>query len=100
MKTTTLLKLLIRGPMVFYLLTAISLTSFGQSESNNPITYDTTITEKANGEGPFTCQVRETRQQNDNSPSPVIFIMPGASEVGTSTANLASFVPPFSLATC
>src|SRR5258708_11052333 len=95
MKTTTLLKLLIRGPMVFYLLTAISLTSFGQSESNNPITYDTTITEKANGEGPFTWQVRVTRQQNDNYPRTVIVSLAGAGEVGTSTANLVKVGPTF-----
>ena len=92
---TLLLKLLIRGPMVYFLLTAISLAGFGQSESNNPITYDTTISEKANGEGPFTWQVRVTRQQNDNSPRPVIFSMPGAGEVGTDVANLVKFGPHY-----
>src|SRR5437899_1591583 len=98
MKATTLLKLLIRECTVCYLLIAASLVTFGQSEPNNPITYDTTITETANGEGPFTWQVRVTRQQNDNSPRPVIFSMPGSGEVGTSTANLVKFGPHYWLA--
>ena len=69
--------------------------SFGQSETNNPITYDTTISEKANGEGPFTWQVRVTRQQNDNTLRPVIMSIPGSGETGTSPDNLVKFGPHF-----
>lgn len=69
--------------------------SFGQSETNNPITYDTTISEKANGEGPFTWQVRVTRQRNDNSLRPVIMTIPGSGETGTDTNNLVKYGPHF-----
>lgn len=65
------------------------------SEANNPITYDTTISEKANGEGPFTWQVRVTRQQNDNSLRPVLLSMPGSGETGASTDNLVKYGPHF-----
>src|SRR6516225_928842 len=72
--------------------------AIAQSEPNDPITYDTTITEKANGEGPFTWQVRITRQKTDNSQRPAIFSMPGAGEVGTSLANLVAYGPHYWLA--
>jgi len=70
-------------------------SSFAQSETNNPITYDTTISEAANGEGPFTWQVRVTRQQNDNSQRPAILSMPGSGETGTSAANLVAYGPHY-----
>ncbi len=96
MKCTTLQKLLsLRALFVCGLLVVLSAPAFSQSESNNPITYDTTITESANGEGPFTWQVRITRQQYDNNPRPAIFSMPGSGEVGTSTANLTLYGPHY-----
>ncbi|HXB91758.1 MAG TPA: hypothetical protein VNU72_05695, partial [Puia sp.] len=96
MKCTTLQKLLsVRSLFFCCLLVVLSAPAFSQSESNNPITYDTTITESANGEGPFTWQVRITRQQYDNNPRPAIFSMPGSGEVGTSTANLTLYGPHY-----
>jgi alpha-tubulin suppressor-like RCC1 family protein len=47
------------------------------------------------GEGPFTWQVRITRQKTDNSLRPAIFSMPGAGEVGTSLANLVAYGPHY-----
>src|ERR1700733_4089031 len=81
--------------LLILLLLAGPLISLAQSETNNPITYDTTISETANGEGPFTWQVRITRQQNDMTPRPAIFSIPGSGEVGTSTANLTLYGPHY-----
>jgi alpha-tubulin suppressor-like RCC1 family protein len=97
MNPTTLQKLLKSAWALFFLL-VIAGHSFGQSEPNNPITYDTTITESANGEGPITWQVRITRQNGDNTPRPAIFSMPGAGETGTSLSNLTLFGPHYWLA--
>jgi len=66
-----------------------------QSEPNNPITYDTTITEAANGEGPFTWNVRITRQKTDTSPRPGIFFIPGSGEVGTNALLLRNYGPHY-----
>ncbi|WP_431214333.1 hypothetical protein ACQ86N_05670 [Puia sp. P3] len=81
---------------VFYLF--IPSTSFAQAEPNNPVTYDTTITEKANGEGPFTWNVRITRQKSDASQRPGIFFIPGSGEVGTNAALLRSYGPHYFIA--
>jgi len=81
---------------VFYLL--IPSSSFAQAEPNTPVTYDTTITEKANGEGPFTWNVRITRQKTDRSLRPGIFFIPGSGEVGTNAALLRSYGPHYFLA--
>jgi alpha-tubulin suppressor-like RCC1 family protein len=97
MNPTTLQKLL-RSLLPCLFLSLIAGHSFGQSEPNNPITYDTTITESANGEGPMTWQVRITRQNGDNTPRPAIFSMPGSGETGTSLANLTAYGPHFWLA--
>src|ERR1700744_6162090 len=97
MNPTTLQKLLKKAGTFFFFL-VITGHSFGQSEPNNPITYDTTITETANGEGPITWQVRITRQLNDNSQRPVIISMPGAGEVGSTAANLVAYGPHYLLA--
>ncbi len=98
MNPTTLQKLLKKVGTFFFLL-VIAGHSFGQSEPNNPITYDTTITESANGEGPMTWQVRITRQQNgDNTKRPAIFSMPGAGETGTDPNNLVLYGPHYWLA--
>ncbi|MES1159164.1 MAG: hypothetical protein ABUM51_00260, partial [Bacteroidota bacterium] len=71
------------------------LSSFGQSEINNPVTYDTTITEKANGEGPITWNVRITRQKTDASLRPAIITMPGSGEVGTDPSMLTLYGPHY-----
>ncbi|HTI09458.1 MAG TPA: T9SS type A sorting domain-containing protein [Puia sp.] len=81
--------------MTYALSVTFILTSFGQSEANNPVTYDTTITEKANGEGPFTWNVRITRQKTDASLRPVIFSMPGSGEVGTDPSMLTLYGPHY-----
>jgi len=69
--------------------------SFGQAEPNNPVTYDTTITEKANGEGPISWTVRITRQKSDKSLRPAIFFIPGSGEVGTGGAALTNYGPHY-----
>jgi alpha-tubulin suppressor-like RCC1 family protein len=98
MNPTTLQKLL-KSLWACLFLLVIAGHSFGQSEPNNPITYDTTITESANGEGPMTWQVRITRQANgDNTPRPAIFSMPGAGETGTDPNNLVLYGPHYWLA--
>jgi len=78
---------------VFYLL--IPSSSSAQSEPNSPVTYDTTITEKANGEGPFTWNVRITRQKSDRNLRPGIFFIPGSGEVGTNAALLTNYGPHY-----
>ena len=96
MKTFFTYKALLRAVFSVCLFScALIRTSFGQSETNNPITYDTTISETANGEGPFTWQVRVTRQKNDNSLRPVLLSMPGSGETGTSTDNLVKYGPHY-----
>lgn len=78
------------------LLLAISpFVSFAQSETNNPVTYDTTITETANGEGPFTWNVRITRQKSDKTPRPAIMAIHGSGEVGTDTTKLTLYGPHY-----
>ncbi len=67
----------------------------GQSETNNPVTYDTTITETVAGQGTLSWLVRITRQQNDASQRPVILCIPGSGEVGTDPANLVKFGPHY-----
>ncbi|HTI10952.1 MAG TPA: T9SS type A sorting domain-containing protein [Puia sp.] len=96
MKTIPIYSRLLKAALSTCLCSFFFLTpSFGQSETNNPITYDTTISEKANGEGPFTWQVRVTRQQNDNTLRPVIMTIPGSGETGTSPDNLVKYGPHF-----
>jgi len=99
MKTTSIYSRLLKAALSTCLFSFFFLNaSYGQSETNNPVTYDTTISEKANGEGPFTWQVRVTRQQNDNSLRPVIMSMPGSGETGTSPDNLVKYGPHYWLA--
>ncbi|HWK04076.1 MAG TPA: T9SS type A sorting domain-containing protein [Puia sp.] len=72
-----------------------ALSSFGQTESNAPVTYDTTITEKYLNNKAYTWNVRITRQKNDKSLRPVIFFIPGSGEVGTNTAKLTTYGPHY-----
>lgn len=65
------------------------------AETNNAVTYDTTITEAANGEGPFTWNVRITRQINDTTSRPGIFFIPGSGEVGTNNLLLRNYGPHY-----
>lgn len=73
----------------------LSLASMGQREANNPTTYDTTISEKANGEGPFTWNVRVTRQTVDLAPRPAIMTIPGSGEVGADRSKLQLYGPHY-----
>src|SRR5258708_26046944 len=96
MRTSTNFKLQLRATLLLYALSFVFIpSSFSQSETNNPVTYDTTISEKANGEGPFTWNVRITRQKNDASARPAIITMPGSGEVGTNTAYLTTYGPHY-----
>ncbi|HEX9511993.1 MAG TPA: T9SS type A sorting domain-containing protein [Puia sp.] len=96
MRTSTHFKLQLRATLLLYALSFVFIpSSFSQSETNNPVTYDTTISEKANGEGPFTWNVRITRQKNDASARPAIITMPGSGEVGTNTAYLTTYGPHY-----
>ena len=96
MKSLYSVKVLLRTCVLLYALMCLSsLVSFGQSETNNPVTYDTTISESANGEGPFTWNVRITRQQGDNSQRPAIFFIPGSGEVGTNPASRVAYGPHY-----
>jgi hypothetical protein len=76
MKILYSVKVLKTSLLIFALSCVASLVTFAQSEANNPVTYDTTITEKANGEGPVTWNVRVTRQSTDRSQRPAIFFIP------------------------
>jgi alpha-tubulin suppressor-like RCC1 family protein len=99
MKAIYLVKVLLK---TFVLTAAFSIVfnniSSAQSESNNPVTYDTTITEHANNEGPYTWTVRITRQKSDPSPRPAFFSMPGSGEIGSNQANLVKYGPHYWLA--
>jgi len=85
---------------VFFLLIlaamlAPPMRSSAQSEPNSPVTYDTTITEAANGEGPYTWNVRITRQKADTVSRPGIFFIPGSGEVGTNALLLRNYGPHY-----
>jgi hypothetical protein len=90
-------KLLLKS--IYPLLASLFMTffAFGQSETNNPITYDTTITEHVAGPT-NTWQIRITRQANDRTPRPVIFSMQGTGEVGSNPATLRTYGPHYLLA--
>ncbi len=96
MKATNPVKVFLRGALLTYALSfCLVATSFAQSESNNPVTYDSTITEAANGEGPYTWNIRVTRQQSDPNQRPAIFFMPGSGEVGSNAASLLTYGPHY-----
>src|ERR1700754_1572605 len=84
-----------RRCLFLFVLLFIGVAAQSQSETNDPITYDTTITEKALGQGPYTWNVRITRQKNDTAKRPVFFSMPGAGEVGTDPSFLTAFGPHY-----
>jgi alpha-tubulin suppressor-like RCC1 family protein len=90
-------KLLLKS--IYPLVASLFMTffAFGQSETNNPITYDTTITEHAGGPS-YTWYVRITRQANDRTPRPAIFSMQGTGEVGSNPATLLTYGPHWWLA--
>jgi len=90
-------KLLLKS--IYPLLASLFMTffAFGQSETNNPITYDTTITENAGGPS-YTWYVRITRQANDRTPRPAIFSMQGTGEVGSNPGTLLTYGPHWWLA--
>lgn len=81
--------------LLILLLLACGLRGFAQSETNNPITYDTTITETANGEGPFAWNVRITRQKSDLTPRPAIMTINGSGEVGINNSMNQLYGPHF-----
>src|ERR1700743_2372598 len=82
-------------PFIASLLT--SFIAFGQSETNNPITYDNTITEHVSGPT-YTWNVRITRQKDDKTPRPVIFAMNGTGEVGSNPSLMSTYGPHYLLA--
>jgi len=82
-------------PLLLLILTAPAFRLCAQSEPNNPVTYDTTITEAANGEGPYTWNVRITRQKADTVSRPGIFFIPGSGEVGTNALLLRNYGPHY-----
>jgi alpha-tubulin suppressor-like RCC1 family protein len=90
-------KLLLKS--IYPLIASLFMTifAFGQSETNNPITYDTTMTETVQG-FTFTWNVRITRQKNDKTPRPAIFAMNGTGEVGSDPSLMLTYGPHYWLA--
>jgi alpha-tubulin suppressor-like RCC1 family protein len=90
------LRLLLRSALPLFILTCLyCIPSFAQSEINNPVTYDTTITETAYGGPQTTWNVRITRQKNDASKRPAFFFIPGVGEVGSDASKLTLYGPHF-----
>lgn len=78
----------------------ISTVAFGQSESHNFITYDTTIFYSGTTQYYFTLRIsRPAAMFTPNSPDtasrPAIITMPGLGEVGTDTNSLKTYGPHF-----
>jgi hypothetical protein len=92
--TQRALKVVLAGLILF----VSSPSSFGQSESNNPVTYDTTITEKYLSYAANTWNVRITRQKSDASKRPVLFTILGSGEVGTNPSKMLVYGPHYWLA--
>lgn len=80
-----------------------SLMTFGQSEyKGDYVTKNIVVSEKANGEGPFTWQVRITYHQGDPTKRITLWNHNGAGEIGTDTTfftypSIHSFGPHYFL---
>jgi len=105
MKTTFTFLQKWNGVFSFCLLFFLSAIAYGQAESHDFITYDTTISyvgRGGQGGGSNKWQVRISRPRNyftaghpDTASRPLILTMPGASEVGSDTNNLVKYGPHY-----
>lgn len=78
--------------LIISLLLCMGTVSAQSERSDDYVTYDSTMQEKAQGEGPFTWHFSISWHRGDTTHRPTLWFYPGAGEFGTDTTKLSLYL--------